>query len=741
MTLPSLSQTTSLQLSLVVLLSVFWISLGLDSGGAFAAALRVSSGLVLLLFVPGTLLARLVRLETDRVSTFLLYAVGLSFVFLSVLVVVVGLTLPLLNVSEPFSLRPLALSLTIGLLVLATLLGRGERPQLRFRSWTPEPATVGLLVLPIAAVVAATMMNEFGDSSFMFVLVALVVAAVLLISTQYLSSSQYPAAIFLVALATFLHRSLLTSGVVGADIQYQYFLAQRVHDVGLWSPVAGSAIMSLPLVTAVPASISVLVGIPVAAVFKAVYVAAFSLVPVGIYYVATEVLGRREALFGSLFFVFYHGSFYFTPGKQLFSELFVVLLLLSFFGDGLSKRGLYAVGLLLTLGIAHSHYGSAYLLGGSLLLGFVLLAVAGRFVGDFDHRLSIVYPVVVLTVATAWYAATSLELLLLIADLPLRLVGQLVALVSGTVVGSGASYIQQETSLLGQLNVGVYLLLTGLLAVGLAWRTGRQLRQIRRGEPPRNVEYTALAIPMFVFLASSFLVIANLWADRAYQLVLVVLAPLAPVGFRFLFVVGHRLREQVGRLGDIRGRKPRRWSVGARPRWAVLAVLLSVLFLFNSGAAFAATGDAGTATFDSTANDFAFSEDERAGAHWLKQHAGFSDAGTYRSQTARLASDETVTIYTDSVTYQLFRSTIPENYYDARIVRLRSQWNPDFDRSRLDGGYVFVRKRSVVENAGSEPLPISLLSGSDVAAIVDSGDVVFENEDVLIVELDDPPTT
>ncbi len=723
--IPWTSQTVLTQLTVVGLLSLFWVSLGLNSGGTLVTGMRVGTSLVLLLIVPGALLGRLARIETNRLGEFVLYSVGLSLSFLSLFAFSLSILSPVVGISKPFSVQPLAISLTIVLLVMGALLWFGEHAPLRFQSLRVSPVAISFVLLPVVSIVAATVMNSFGNASFMFILVFLVVAAVLVTSTRYFSPRQYPMAIFFIALATFLHRNLLTSGVIGADVQFQYFLALRIHELGVWSPGVGSRIMALPMVTSVPATFSILTGISVATVFKTIYVFVFSLVPVGIYYVGKDIFGRREAFFGSLFFVFYHTSFYLTPGKQLLSELFIVLLLLLFFKTGLSTVGTKAVAVLLTAAVIHTHYGLTFVFGSSLLVGYVLLSAIRVFVDDFDHDISIVYPITFLGFAIAWYWMFTPDLLSQILRTPFIVVQQTANLVTGTAVGSGANYIQEQVGLLDQLNVVAYLLLTALLGLGIMARIVVHGGQLRRGESATYIEYTAIAVPMFVFLASTFLVTANLWADRSYQMVLVVLGPFVALGFSFLFDAAMALFDRIDRPRSL------------RPRWSVLAVLLCILFLLNSGAAYAAVGDADTATFDSEANDYAFTTEERAGAQWLKDNTGLTGPGTYRDVGVTEPTEKTVTIYTDSVSYQMFRSTLPVNYYDVQVVRLRSPWQPEFEQDRLGSGYVFIRKRSIEDAPASGVLPITSLSREHANEIIESGTVVFENEDVIIVGIGD----
>lgn len=723
--LPSLTQTALIQLSAVLLLAAFWVTLRIGSDGALVTGVRAVIGLALVLFVPGVLITRLARLDSSRLSEFVLYGVGLSLAFLSVFVVAVSGIASVANVAEPFSLQPLAVSLTVVLLVMSSLLWINDTPPLRLQRMTLPPLTIGLVALPVVAILAAASMSNFENASLMFVFVGLVVVAVFLSCTRYVSPRHYAIFVFFIALATFLHRNLLTAGAIGADVQFQYFLAQRIQELHVWTPGTESQITALPLVTSVPATVSILSGVPVAGVFKTVHVFVLSLVPVGIYYVGKDIFGSREAFFGSLFFIFYHTTFSITPGKQLLSEIFVVLLVLLFYKGGLSTLGGKAVAILLTIGVVHAHYGLAFVFGGSLLVGTLTLSAVRIFVDDFDHDVPLTYPVTFLGITVGWYWASAPELLNRVARTPISIGQQLSTLLTGTAVGSGASYIYEQVTLLDQLNVAVYFALTALLGLGLVSRISAHWLRVRRGEPTRYVEYTALSIPMFAFLASTFFVTANLWADRSYQMVLLVLAPFVGLGFRSLFVATVTFLDRVGEPTNL------------RPRWSLLAVLLCVLFLLNSGAAFAATGNADTATFDSNANDFVFTDNERDAALWLKEHAELSGSGSFTGVSTDSSSEDTVTIYTDSVSYQLLRSVVPENYYDVQVVRLRSPWHPEFDQRRIDSGYVFIRERSVKEAPSSQQLPVTSLSREHANEIIESGTVVFRNEDVTIVRVGD----
>lgn len=701
-------------IAVFALLVGYWASIGLRFLGAEIPAVRIVAGVVLLLFVPGAMLTRLLGLDTDSLGLFTVFAVGLSLAALTVLDLGLGLVLPLFGVAEPLSLFPLAVALTGLVGVLTGLVYLFDAPSVRFRVDVSArlPVFALLAVLPVVAVAAAVLMNRFEANAGMFLFVLAVEAVVLLSVTRFVTSDMYPLTVFVLSLSTLLHRNLVTDHVLGADIQFVYYISEAVLNTHQWSSGVGGSMQGLATVTTAPATVTMLTGIELTTTFKVIHVLLFALVPVGIYYLSTEVFGREVAFFGSLFFVFYHLTFYFTPGKQLISELFVVLLLLLWFRFGTARTGYKVAGALLAVGLVTSHYGTTYLLGFALFAAALFLLFAHRFVGEFDYRLSLSTPVLLVAFATAWYAFAAPELIVTLTSIPGSLLDQLTRLFSGTAVGTGASYAGAERSTVEQVSFYVYVVLTAFVGLGLAVRTLGDLRSLRRGEAPEHLEYTAIALPFFAFFGLSFFVIVNLWADRVYQMVLPVLAPFMVVGYLFL----------TDRLPALGGTVP--------VRTVVLAVLVGSLFALNSGFVAASVGTASDYTFNANAHDYAFDDAERAGGLWLKEHA---DVERTSSESPADAEGQT-RVYVDSVTYQMFRSFAPSEHYDIETVKIKDQWNPHFDPERIDDGYVFVRHKGVTDGAGSGPVPVEYLSSENATQINETRDVVYTNGDVTIAK-------
>lgn len=691
--------------------------------------IRAGTGIALATVVPGMLLLELLGVRTTRFGHSLTAAVALGLATTTTLVLAAVVALSAVGLAAPLSFGPLAAVLVATQLLLVALYyyrdSHAVTPRIgRIESVWVAAGFVGLVPL---AVFAALRMRLFDVNSMMFVFVAAVLVAVAATATRYVPKTVYPVAVFSVGLATFLHRNLVTGFVVGADVQSLYATANILVESQRWAPALGGDTMTVPVVTLAPAALSIIADLTLPTVFTVVYVLVFAFVPLGIYYLASDHFGPDVAVFGSYFFVFYHVTFSFTPGKQLLAGLFVVLLLDTLFLRDWTRAGRAIALVAWSVGLVFTHYATTYVFGGALLCGALVLAGLRAASDDVDARLPIGYPLGLLAVASVWYWAVSPSLFGRIASLPVGVAGQLLALLStGAIPGSGTSYVQQQTSLLGELQVVVYLVCTALVAAGLGTLVGHNVRRLRRSHPLVDAEYTAVALPLFAFLGSSYFLVFNLWADRVYQMVLVVLAPLLPLGYLALSRgVGRRVSE--------------RWSL-PRPQWSVVAALLVVLFALNSGFAFALAGDADTATFDADANDLAFSSDERAAITWLVNETNVTRTETAEPTGSRVSVDapDQIQIYTDETSYQLFRGLLPSANSNAEVVVLKNEWKPQFDPANIDDAYVYIRADSVRSVAPGDPVPYTTITRTDRDAIVERGTVVFENDDAMIVRIGNP---
>lgn len=724
----------SIGVVVVGLVVLFWLSIPLHSLTVVVGVVRSVVGMTLLIVVLGVLLACLFCVPAHSIGRFALYVAGSSLAALAVLTIAVSTLLSLVGVVNPLSVVPLTVAVSVllfGLLVVIHITDTPlDYPDVDLPSPVdlskPSPIIITLCILPVLAVVGAVLVNHFGINTGMFVFIGSVLVVVVG-TVRFVPSRLYPAVTFSVSLATLLHHNLLSDHVIGADVQGIYFTAHLLTQVHQWVPNSGST-MALPVVSTVPASFTLLTGIDLTTTFTVVYVLLFALVPLGIFYVSRDVFDSDIALFAALLFLFYHVTFLFTPSKQLMSELFAVLLVMLVVRGDLREYGHRRIAaiFLLSAGLVATHYGTTYLFGFALLFAAVVSYAVDRLVGEVAHRPPVWYPVALLVGANAWYAYASPELFARLVSVPMGIFGQVFILLSGSSIeGSGMSYVGHQTSILGLLTIVVYLLFSVLICVGVGWRTLTTLAAFRRREVPDDIGYTALSIPVFVFLGLSYFLVFNLWADRVYQMALVFLAPFMPLGYRRVSTAASTVSDQISSIRLPRG-----------VPWTVLAVLLGLLFALNSGLLFALAGTAQNSAFNTNANDLVFSQKEMQGAEWLKTHID-SPLITNQSNTSNHTGD--VRIYVDPRTAQLFRSVLPEDHYNVKVIRLKSRWRPEVHPDQLNDGYVVIRQASIANeqraNASS-----ALISKENVQEIIARGTVVFRNDQIRIIKLGSDPT-
>jgi len=459
------------------------------------------------------------------------------------------------------------------------------------------------------------------------------------------------------SLAVIFHRDLITSYIIGTDVQMTHYLASFIAAVGYWGPNMGYSAPAVNVVL-VPAIYKGMIGISIYNIDKYLYALLFSLVPVGMYY-AFRKDGAQRAFWGAIVFIFYFEFFSWTPGKQEIAELFIILVVLVVKGFSINRKNRFASMALILIfltSIAMTHEGISW------ILAFVFLPVmlASRIFNteySFFRRTYIFYLVVVL----AWFmnlanGSVFDSVILTIRQAIDSVFGLFVTVQDRTAV-STVAYLPH--SVLWKINALLYYILTALLVIGI----GALLRNILFGRWRSPDESPYLAIFFFAFLMTGFVITGNFGTDRAYQISLLVLSPYVVDGYNILITIAGRL------FNIIRG-AGKTLSISAF-RYTGLSLFLGVYFLFNTGLVYYLLGQpvASAISLTPNANTVAYNTAELTGALWLK-NAGSSGRIIY--------SD----LYTETMLYSVF----PGSAF------------ADLSTADESVSYVFIRQRAVVKN-------------------------------------------
>ena len=361
-----------------------WALIGLDAAGVRIPLLRGLFACVYLLFVPGMLVLRALRLHQLGGVRTPLFAVGLSLAAVMGTGLFMTTVYPLFGLDRPLALVPVVVTEGVIITFLAVLSywrdhGSTEGAIIDRRD-VLTPPVLALCVLPFVSIFATYAMNAYGSNLLLLALIIIIAITALWISTSTsVPKELYPLAVFVIAVALLYHASLISSYVWGWDIQKELYSANAVLTNAQWNVHAPGATNAVLSVTLLAPLISIVSGVSVTWIFKTIYPLLFALVPVGLFVVFKKQTSERIAFLAALFVTFLWTFFTEMPAlaRQEIAELFLVLLLILLVdkrvGSGAGKAPLYAFTALFAASVVVSHYALAFIFIAYLVVAWLVL--------------------------------------------------------------------------------------------------------------------------------------------------------------------------------------------------------------------------------------------------------------------------------------------------------------------------------------------------------------------------------
>ncbi|MHA1851891.1 MAG: DUF2206 domain-containing protein, partial [Candidatus Heimdallarchaeaceae archaeon] len=375
-------------------------------------------GFIYFTFIPGFVIAKLLKLDSlDGLET-LIFSVGLSIAFLMLIGLLVNEILFLVRISRPLSLMPLIITFNSFILiggVLAYL--RNEGVKLSNRGFSHLSLfDLLFLCLPILSVVGVMWMNSHANNVILlFMLVAIPSLLVIaLVSKKFSSLKLYPFAVVAIAVSLLLHSSLVSNYIIpfGSDVPVEYFVFKSTQNNAYWSsvnPYSGDIghgrIFSMLSVTILPTIYSNLLNIEATWVFKMLFPLIFSFVVLGLYQLWKGFVGDKYAFISTFLFMAY-ATFYTEMlglNRQMVAELFFVLLLFVIMNNKMKSFSRILCYIFLSFGLVTSHYGLSEIFLFFVSLVFVSMFVVKRPSRKITASMIILFFVVMFT----WYIYTS----------------------------------------------------------------------------------------------------------------------------------------------------------------------------------------------------------------------------------------------------------------------------------------------------------------------------------------------
>jgi len=693
--------------------------LGLGALGINIPFVTQAVGLVYVLFIPGIIILRILRLHQLGTARTITYSVGISICFTMFLGLIMNFAFPLIGIPDPLRTFPVIITTAIVLLVLCLVASHRDR---RYTTnapitweWLFSPVVYVLILLPLLAVLGAQLVNIYHSNVLLMCLMVMVaIIPGILILTKLLPVKYYGLAIWAIGLALLLHRSLISQYLWGADIISEFAAFRTVEMNSVWLPNAPNLLTAYNVtlsVTILPVMLSKLTDIQGLWIFKLILPIVFSLVPLAMYEMLKIQFSGKVA-FLSAFFAMSVYTFYTTflqVEKQLIATLFLALFALLMLDKEMTPRKRTFLLAVFGIGVIVSHYSTAF-----LLAIIILATVVG--LGIFRHKsasLTAGLAVALIAVSFVWYGTMANGAVI---KQFIGMGGDAVKSESTIATTTNISSTNAAQRLLSEGSVNMpdsmrylYIFTQILMTLGFVVTVWQWLK---RKQENINNEFLAFSLMFLCLLVIELIlpVLARVISlDRIYFVCLIFLSPFLITGIEWIAIniktclSKVELKKKVASVlttvapNDI-----------SRIPAVIVVVLLIIFFLENTGFLYELAGRplATSIALNRDQVDFTiFSDAELAGAKWLVQNNQNPDK-----------------IYYDNIPYQLFL------YLDANAENITGK----------PPGHIIYRqpdKESVVATEIPNGSDIYLRDYNIKANKLSLGWPLYQTEDVKLINI------
>lgn len=543
-------------------------------------------GFAFLMFIPGLILLRILKLNKLDLVERILLSVGLSIAFLMFGGLIINELFPLIGVSKPLSLMPLMITLNIVIFLshFFSCSTTDQKFSVSVAKYIKRVRLAALLfiLLPLLSIIGVVAVNALGNNFVLLIMILMISVLILVttISDKIVPSTLYPLALFAIAVALLFHYSLISNYIIGNDIQIEYLLFKLTEDNSRWiSNLNWNPTLSLELskmnamlsITVFPSIFSIILDMDTTWVLKIIYPLIFSLVPLGLCQIYTNKFGKKVAFLSAFFFLAYPTFFNEMLGlaRQMVAEFFFVLLFLVLFNERISSSGKTLFFLVFGAGLVVSHYAMSYVFEFLVLFTWILLflmKIRGKKI-----KTSLV--LLVFVMMFSWYIYVSrsgaFEGFLMFANNVYSTLSSFFILQSrGEFVLRGLG-MEAAPSFVSFVGRSLFYVTEFFVFVGFIVLMSKPMN------PQVNTEYKALTSLSFVLLAMTIVLPSFAgWFNmtRFYHVLLFFLAPLCIVGGRAFFKLVLKLKSESRIL-------------------ALICIIIVSSFLFQTSFIYEITGD------------------------------------------------------------------------------------------------------------------------------------------------------
>ncbi len=636
----------------LVLLMVTLALVGLSDLGFEIPILRQIVAFVLLTFIPGILVLRIFKLHNLGHVKTLLYSVGLSIALLMFTGAIINSLYPAIGISNPMSDVPVMGAISILVLILSLFAYFRDKdfsnPNSLHFAKISLPTVYFLCLVLLLSILSALLMNFYNNNTLQLILIAILALIPIVIGfTGFIPRNLYPFALFVIAVSLLYHSSLASEYLVEwADNTFEYWISNSTVMNSEWDPTSYHTYNSALSLTIWGPIYSVISGIEMTWVFKAIYPLFYALVPVGMYYLLQKQTNDKIAFLSCFFFM---SMFLFFDGmlglhRQQIAELFAILIIIVLIDKSIHKTKRAFLLTIFGFSLILSHYALSYIFLFTLTAGLIMLwlvdipAIRNRIYGphsrfygrgydtldphansrslysQWGRPIELNYVVLLWALAILWYTlvASSAAFDEFVVEGE-KIINNFRSEFLDTESTQGLQRVVSEPeTILSYIYKSLHLGTLGLIVIGFS----RVLLGSKMGQLKFNAGYLALSI-VFFFMAIGGVLIpyfaSTINTSRMYHISLLLLSPFCVIGGMVVF-------EQLRRLSKV---PPLVKDKGAL---AAISVLFAIYLLFNSGFVYELANKPSLFSLDTTdSTRKTFNEEEIVSVEWLRSNADAID--------------------------------------------------------------------------------------------------------------------
>ena len=501
------------------------------------------------------------------------------------------------------------------------------------------------ILLPFLSIFGTYIMN-YTQSNTLLILMFIIVAFIpfLVAFKKFIPKEIYPIAILSIALTLIFSTSLLTTYITGWDINQEFYFSNMVVTSGYWnSSIPDLLNAMLSLVITVPI-FSRILGLNVADIFKIVYPAIFTLVPLGLYHIFKSQTNERMAFMACFLFVSVFMFFLEMPylARQEIGELFFVLMIMLMVENQLNNRKLGILTVVFIPALLVSHYSMDYIYIFLVLTAYIVILIRNLNLPKKYNRLGTIpiisyffvkvekedifkmryklQLVLLISVTIIYYLLVSSSVLFHLTVLTLHnIISMSYLFLFNPKALMAVGIVTSAKSFLRTIALVLHLIIEFLIAVGiiflLARRTGLKFNE-------NYGLFSVMSFLMLILVLTVPFLAGALNPERFYQIALIFLSIFFVVGFIGIFNILNRILRY-------------RWSKKSvyRNTLKIIALFLAISLIFNSGVIYELLGDnPSNLSLHSSMDGPKFNTLEVKGAEWVADYrtSNFVYADEYR---------------------------------------------------------------------------------------------------------------